>query len=657
VLTAAAAKTLPRVPTYRRHHHANADPETKTLMVKRRKLQALTRANNSADTRAKIKTLKAPINVGVKRARAAATKKMAADVEAAAGSDELYRILAAICPPRRPLTARPAEIKHLSNDGGMLVTGQGQANAFGAAMELALNHPGGACEEALALIGAEPNLAPIEEMTLELMLQVVERMHYGHAPDGLGVTLEHLKYAGPAIHATFMRGLLAVMRGEPPAYTMRTDTTPLFKKGDASDAQQSYRFLQVLNIVRKIVGTYAASLLSEQAEGFLLECQAGFRKQRGCLDWLWFLRMPAGEALARKATLQVLLVDLRQAFDRIDRVALWKILRHYGVPEQIIKMLRASYTGTNTVIHWGGHKSQPVLTSRGAQQGGPESPVLFNIFFNFVIDAAMKRRGDNCGVELLVLSDGQLHRPADVADELRRGRASSTRLRGLLIADDLTLIVRARVRARRRRRRRRAPAHARLRLRGVRALRPRDQPHEDSAAGDQPARRCAGADADHRRHARPARLLGDLPRLDLQRTRDRRRRDLAPYRPRPCRGPALYGDRFRAARGHDRDQEEGFLARRRRPLLRGRDAALTAKLGLPHVLPAARRGLAPRPGQPDPAPQQREHPRGLRNASILVSSPRPTETCGASRSARLRAVSGSAESKRSLQMMRKSSSV
>jgi len=38
-------------------------------------------------------------------------------------------------------------------------------------------------------------------------------------------------------------------------------------------------------------------------------------------------------------------VDYEKAFDRVDRQTLWKLLRHYEIPEKITNIIRNLYEG------------------------------------------------------------------------------------------------------------------------------------------------------------------------------------------------------------------------------------------------------------------------------------------------------------------------
>ena len=43
--------------------------------------------------------------------------------------------------------------------------------------------------------------------------------------------------------------------------------------------------------------------------------------------------------------LYMVFMDFEKAFDSIDQEVLWKILRHYGIPEKIVRMIWIFYDG------------------------------------------------------------------------------------------------------------------------------------------------------------------------------------------------------------------------------------------------------------------------------------------------------------------------
>ena len=95
-------------------------------------------------------------------------------------------------------------------------------------------------------------------------------------------------------------------------------------------------------------------------------------------------------------------IDLTQAYDRVDRTTLWKILRLYGLPEKLVVLIAALHEGTMARVCIDGELSEPFLLKRGLKQGSLLSPYLFNIFFGVIINAARKTYSDVRGAGVYV---------------------------------------------------------------------------------------------------------------------------------------------------------------------------------------------------------------------------------------------------------------
>ncbi len=67
----------------------------------------------------------------------------------------------------------------------------------------------------------------------------------------------------------------------------------------------------------------------EVTEGKVSEKKGDFRKGRGCVDQI-FAMMLVKEYLRKDKKLYVLM-GLEKAYDRVDREALWSVLKIYGV--------------------------------------------------------------------------------------------------------------------------------------------------------------------------------------------------------------------------------------------------------------------------------------------------------------------------------------
>ena len=72
-----------------------------------------------------------------------------------------------------------------------------------------------------------------------------------------------------------------------------------------------------------------------------------------------------------------LFIDLKRAFDSIDRSRLFSRLGSLGVSEQMVKLLTEWHRGTQYIVHVAG-TTQPIPVARGVRQGCKAAPWLWN---------------------------------------------------------------------------------------------------------------------------------------------------------------------------------------------------------------------------------------------------------------------------------------
>ncbi|VDP44917.1 unnamed protein product [Schistosoma margrebowiei] len=107
---------------------------------------------------------------------------------------------------------------------------------------------------------------------------------------------------------------------------------------------------------------------------------------RSCTDQIATLRIIVEQSIEWNSSLYINFIDYEKAFDSMDRTTLWKLLRHYGVPQKIVNIIRNSYDGLNCKIVHGGQLTKSFEVKTGVRQGFLLSPFLFLL----VIDCIMK---------------------------------------------------------------------------------------------------------------------------------------------------------------------------------------------------------------------------------------------------------------------------
>ncbi|VDO56161.1 unnamed protein product [Schistosoma margrebowiei] len=107
---------------------------------------------------------------------------------------------------------------------------------------------------------------------------------------------------------------------------------------------------------------------------------------RSCTDQIATLRIIVEQSIEWNSSLYINFIDYEKAFDSVDRTTLWKLLRHYGVPQKIVNIIQNSYDGLNCKIVHGGQLTKSFEVKTGVWQG-----FLLSLFlFLLVIDWIMK---------------------------------------------------------------------------------------------------------------------------------------------------------------------------------------------------------------------------------------------------------------------------
>ena len=90
-------------------------------------------------------------------------------------------------------------------------------------------------------------------------------------------------------------------------------------------------------------------------------------------------------------------IDYEKAFDSVDRETMRKLLRHYGVPEKIISLIRCTYQDMSCRIAHAGQLSESFEAKTGVWQGYLLSPFLFLLVIYWI--TKITTTGENNGIQ------------------------------------------------------------------------------------------------------------------------------------------------------------------------------------------------------------------------------------------------------------------
>ncbi len=160
----------------------------------------------------------------------------------------------------------------------------------------------------------------------------------------------------------------------------------VFKKGDERNVR-NYRGISVINCTAILYDMVLRSRLKQWFQPY--REQAGAQDKKGCLEHIVSLRLLRDPA-RRKQSLFVTFVDFSQAYDRVPRPVLSRVLRRPGCGSVMSCALVAMYSVTGS---WIG--SALVVLSLGVRQGSPTSCLLFIIYVNELIRMVKERNGND----------------------------------------------------------------------------------------------------------------------------------------------------------------------------------------------------------------------------------------------------------------------
>ena len=169
----------------------------------------------------------------------------------------------------------------------------------------------------------------------------------------------------------------------------------------------------MLSVPGSILSPIILQRLIDVLDEILRDRQMGFRKNRSCTDHIATLRIIAEQSLEWNTSLYITFIDFEKAFDSVDHRTLWKILRHYGIPEKFIAIIQQSYYNSQTREIHNGELTPPFSVKTGVRQGCILSPMLFLLVIDWIMKTTTE--GSRTGIQWSLLS--QLH-DLDFADDI-----------------------------------------------------------------------------------------------------------------------------------------------------------------------------------------------------------------------------------------------
>ena len=182
----------------------------------------------------------------------------------------------------------------------------------------------------------------------EEVLDQVKRLKCNKAcgPDGVPAGIFKLLPSAWIIYLCVLFNSIFIS-GSYPSSWITAKLFTVFKRGSRS-VVSNYRGINVINSIAKLYDMVLSARLYKWFTPY--REQAGSQVGRGCLEHIVTLRLLCDVARRKKFKLFVTFVDFSQAYDRVPRDVLFRVLKRLGCCCTMLLALFAMYSITNSVI-------------------------------------------------------------------------------------------------------------------------------------------------------------------------------------------------------------------------------------------------------------------------------------------------------------------
>src|SRR5881296_1480623 len=178
---------------------------------------------------------------------------------------------------------------------------------------------------------------------------------------------------------------------------------PIPKLSKAQECND-FRTIALISHASKVLLHVIKRRITPIIERQLGDSQMGFRKGKGTRDAIFQLRMISeritqmnkekeiqGKMTTKKKNLYLCFIDYQKAFDRVRHDKLVEVMEKAGIPELERRLIINLYWEQQALLRWKNDTTRTFKIRRGVRQGCILSPILFNLYSEFMIAEALDK--------------------------------------------------------------------------------------------------------------------------------------------------------------------------------------------------------------------------------------------------------------------------
>jgi len=151
---------------------------------------------------------------------------------------------------------------------------------------------------------------------------------------------------------------------------------------------RAYQVISLLDIISKLLERTAAHLIGDHLERKqgLHEGQFGCRKRRSCFDTVAIMMNRTQQAWEWKKIAGTLFMDVKLAFNNVDKTFLGKWMEELGLEADLIRWMMSFMSDQRVKLVLDGETGDDNPVDTGVPQGSPAVPILFITYLSGIFD-------------------------------------------------------------------------------------------------------------------------------------------------------------------------------------------------------------------------------------------------------------------------------
>lgn len=232
-----------------------------------------------------------------------------------------------------------------------------------------------------------------------------------------GISSDILKMAFSAIKEEFVEIINGSLREGCCPDSWKTSTIIPIPKINKAIKASHYRPINMLPLYEKVLELVVKNQIEKYLEtnDIITEHQSGFRKQYSCETAIqtvvdeWKVDISEGKMVG------VIFMDLKRAFETIDRDILLDKLYQYGIRDRVLDWFRTYLRNRTQQVRFNDKWSEVISNEYGVPQGSVLGPLLFIIYINDIVNLCP----EECSIKMFA-DDTVIYVPGKSSAEVER---------------------------------------------------------------------------------------------------------------------------------------------------------------------------------------------------------------------------------------------